>query len=200
MNSIEIFDGNQQYAPAQTVKVGENTYIREDLVNKQIEELKKQLKDTENLAYELQTKLNLKEHEPVFCNLAGRDCDCLGQVEELKQQLKGTEQLRQEALEEGIKCGERDRDKILELQRQLEEKDKEIESLRKKAFIDMTEKEILELKLHTQPKEIVEKIKLFLNSKSNKVPDKDGWFDPIRKGMSLNEYLDEILKEYEGGE
>lgn len=31
---IEIFDKDTQYAPAQSIKIGNTTYIREDLINK----------------------------------------------------------------------------------------------------------------------------------------------------------------------
>ena len=33
------------------------------------------------------SKLNIKEHQPAYCKLADRDCECMGKVEELKQQL-----------------------------------------------------------------------------------------------------------------
>lgn len=32
--TIEIFDKDTQYAPTQSIKIGNNTYIREDLINK----------------------------------------------------------------------------------------------------------------------------------------------------------------------
>lgn len=44
---IEIFDKDTQYAPAQSIKIGNNTYIREDLINKQIADLQKQLEEKE---------------------------------------------------------------------------------------------------------------------------------------------------------
>lgn len=46
-------------------------------------------------------------------------------------------------------------------------------------------------------KEVCEKIKEFENSKSNSIADENGWFNSIRKGMTLNEFLDQIQKEYE---
>lgn len=40
---IEIFDKDIQYAPAQSIKIGNTTYIREDLINKQISDLQHRL-------------------------------------------------------------------------------------------------------------------------------------------------------------
>lgn len=42
---IEVFDKDTQYAPAQSIKIGNTTYIREDLVHNQIAELQKQLEE-----------------------------------------------------------------------------------------------------------------------------------------------------------
>lgn len=47
MKQIEIFESNQQYAPAQKIKEGNHFYIREDLVDNQIAELKQQLAEKE---------------------------------------------------------------------------------------------------------------------------------------------------------
>lgn len=58
MNSLEIFDNNQQYASASKVKIGGNTYIREDLVDQQIAELKEQLKEKSNKIKELEKELS----------------------------------------------------------------------------------------------------------------------------------------------
>lgn len=44
---IEIFDKDTQYAPAQSIKIGNTTYIREDLINKQIADLQHRLKVAE---------------------------------------------------------------------------------------------------------------------------------------------------------
>lgn len=76
-----------------------------------------------------------------------------------------------------------------DVKQKLKEKDREIEILRKKAFIDMTEKEILELKLHTRPKEIVEKIRFLIDSTTHL----SGQTILYSK---INDILDEILKEY----
>lgn len=55
------------------------------------------------------------------------------------------------------------------------------------------------LKTHDRElvKEVCEKIKEFENSKSNSIADENGWFNSIRKGMTLNEFLDQIQKEFE---
>lgn len=135
--------------------------------------------------------------------------DLLNEQDETIKMLKGIKRYDiGELLAENIK-----------LKQQLAEKDKKVEEINK--FISLfdcddfndfkiffgtcmlapheQETLIIDLQrqLHTQPKEIVEKIGKFVNSKSNRVPDKDGWFDPIRKGMSLNEFLDEVQKQYE---
>lgn len=52
------------------------------------------------------------------------------QIAELKEKLESTEQLRQEALEEGIKCVERDKETILNLQEELKGKDNLIRTLK----------------------------------------------------------------------
>lgn len=52
------------------------------------------------------------------------------QIAELKEKLESTERLRQEALEEGIKCVEGDRETILNLQEELKEKDNLIKTLK----------------------------------------------------------------------
>ena len=65
---IEIFDKDTQYAPAQSIKIGNNIYIREDLINKQIADLEaklaekeKQLENAQNLkAIEVADELSLK--------------------------------------------------------------------------------------------------------------------------------------------
>lgn len=44
-------------------------------------------------------------------------------------------------------------------------------------------------------KEVCQEIRKFVNSKSNPIPNEDGWHDGIRKGRTLNEFLDQI----EGG-
>ena len=44
---IEIFDKDTQYAPAQSIKIGNTTYIREDLINKQIADLQHKLEVAE---------------------------------------------------------------------------------------------------------------------------------------------------------
>lgn len=44
---VEIFDKDTQYAPAQSIKIGNTTYIREDLINKQIADLQHRLEVAE---------------------------------------------------------------------------------------------------------------------------------------------------------
>ena len=50
---IEIFDKDTRYAPAQSIKIGNNTYIREDLINKQIADLQHRLEVTEKALNEM---------------------------------------------------------------------------------------------------------------------------------------------------
>lgn len=57
---IEIFDKDTQYAPAQSIKIGNNTYIREDLINKQIADLQSQLAEKDE---EIENAQNLKAIE-----------------------------------------------------------------------------------------------------------------------------------------
>lgn len=46
----------------------------------------------------------------------------------------------------------------------------------------------------------LERVKEFYNAKSSSVPDENGWFNPIRKGMTLNEFLDQQIKLIKGEE
>lgn len=55
---IEVFDKDTQYAPAQSIKIGNTTDIREDLVHKQIAELQKQLEEKEKEIEDLKRKVN----------------------------------------------------------------------------------------------------------------------------------------------
>lgn len=59
---IEIFDKDTQYAPAQSIKIGNNTYIREDLINKQIADLQHRLEVSDRA-----TKLACKELDDSDC-------------------------------------------------------------------------------------------------------------------------------------
>lgn len=81
MDSFEIFDNKQQFAPANKVKVGEHTYIREDLVDKEITEFKQRLEITEHLR---QKALN------EGLKVAERDRDI---IEGLQKQLEEKEHL-----------------------------------------------------------------------------------------------------------
>lgn len=58
---------------------------------------------------------------------------------------------------------------------------------------------LIDIKTHDRElvKEVCEKIREFENSKSNSITNENGWHNPIRKGMTLNEFLDQIQKEFE---
>lgn len=71
----------------------------------QIRELKKQLEEKEKQIFELMSKLDLKENEPVYCSLSGRDCEVLGKVKDLEKQLKQSQ--NQKAIEELEKIAEK---------------------------------------------------------------------------------------------
>lgn len=94
-----------------------------------------------------------------------------------------------------------EKDILFHLKKELEEKDKEIEKYRKEAIgcYNTSENEIFKLKceiiqlktqLHTQPKEIVEKIKNFMDENTY-------YYEEERFAEYIAEYLDKILKEYE---
>ena len=82
------------------------------------------------------------------------------------------------------------------LKQQLEEKDKTIEMLKSIDRYDigemLTENVKLKAQLHSQPKEIVEKIKEYINTNAY-------YYEEECFAEHINSYLDEILKEY-GGE
>ena len=79
---IEIFDKDIQYAPAQSIKVGNTTYIREDLINKQIADLQRKLK-----VAEIATKLACKE-ELREIGIYDDDLDYKKEMSILEQQYK----------------------------------------------------------------------------------------------------------------
>lgn len=56
-----------------------------------IADLEAKLAEKEKALLLAMSKLNIKEHQPAYCKLAGRDCECMGKVEELKQQLEEKE-------------------------------------------------------------------------------------------------------------
>lgn len=131
---------------------------------------------------------NKKQYEtyPFKKGIADKD----QQIAELKQQL---EHYKGSKLEDYS-------NEIRKLKQQLAEKDKEIEELKEKtktivstAYYQLARTtEIIKLKeqLHTQPKEIVEKIKHFIGE------DACG-YEEEQFAKDIAEYLDKILKEYE---
>ena len=100
-----------------------------------IDQLKQQLEELMLLL----SKYEIEEHKPVYCTLAGTECEYLGKVEELKQQLA-------EKDKEIAHLKEKDNyhlryelagadETITNLKQQLEEKDKEIEKLKQQYTI-----------------------------------------------------------------
>ena len=79
------------------------------------------------------------------------------------------------------------------LKQQLEEKDKTIEMLKSIDRYDigemLTENVKLKAELHTQPREIVEKIKEYIHTNAY-------YYEEECFAEHINSYLDEILKEY----
>lgn len=91
--------------------------------------------------------------------------------------------------------GETDKDKqIAELQKQLEEKEKKIEDLKKsKQYFIMNYNHIidkLQKQLESQPAEIVEKIKEFVEGNAY-------YYEEEQYAEHIIKYLDDILKEYQ---
>ena len=98
---------------------------------------------------------------------------------------------------------------IEELKQQLAEKEKEIKSLRTRQFIDMTEKEMLELKIATHNQDL-KKIRDIFNQSHNQtaieVLEKVKEYADIdyRKhcyinAVELDKYIDKQIKELKGG-
>ena len=113
----------------------------------QIDQLKQQLEELMLLL----SKYEIEEHKPVYCTLAGTECEYLGKVEELKQQLEEKDKLLKCYQEEekliADMLGDKDltiigsrvhlKNLIVELKNKIkdkdiviEEKDKEIERLK----------------------------------------------------------------------
>ena len=91
---IEIFDKDTQYAPAQSIKIGNTTYIREDLINKQIADLQHRLEVAEK-ALELACERvkyfeELQDKEMGHFEFFGYDTDydLKAIIEQYKQQAK----------------------------------------------------------------------------------------------------------------
>lgn len=122
------------------------------------------------------------------------------QIAELKKQLeeqnKNLEYARQLSYKSllGVEDDYQDlKQENQQLKQQLEEKDKTIEMLKSIDRYDigemLTENVKLKAELHTQPKEIVEKIKEYINTNAY-------YYEEECFAEHVNSYLDEILKEY----
>ena len=96
--------------------------------DQQINQLKQQLEELMLLL----SKYEIEEHKPVYCTLAGTECEYLGKVEELKQQLAEKDN-RIEFGREEIRKRNKRIDEIVERDKKLfDNKNKEIECLNKR--------------------------------------------------------------------
>ena len=117
-------------------------------------------------------------------------------IKELEEQNKNLEYARQLSYKSllGVEDDYQDlKQENKQLKQQLEEKDKTIEMLKSIDRYDigemLTENVKLKAELHTQPKEIVEKIKEYINTNAY-------YYEEECFAEHVNSYLDEILKEY----
>ena len=184
---IEIFDKDTQYAPAQSIKIGNNTYIREDLINKQIADL---------------------QHRLEVANKMGRDAEKENQ--QLKQQLTESKKQCQECKHLNKKIELNIKNKLMtencELQKQLTKKEKEIEKYRDANIIvvggrSQGKKHLMEIKIkelqNQKALEQLEKVKdIILNER--KITSFN--FDIFNKGKDtalfwLNEQIDNQIEE-----
>ena len=121
--------------------------------DQKISDLEAKLEESENeLAKEKRHINRLKSANKSFDE---RLDDLIDENKQLKQQLAETDKLMQEYLS-----------KCLSLEQQLAEKENEIKSLRTRQFIDMTEKEMLELKIATHNQDL-KKIRDIFNQSQN---------------------------------
>lgn len=98
-------------------------------------------------------------------------------------------------------------ERIQQLKQQLAEKEKEIKSLRTRQFIDMTEKEMLELKIATHNQDL-KKIRDIFNQSQNQTAIvelekvKEYYISNVQwtrhNGMSILEFIDQQIKELKG--
>lgn len=75
------------------------SYFGSDLIIKRLNEQADQINQLKQQNEELMLQLNrqnVEEHKPVYCTLAGTECEYLGKVEELKQQLAEKEKENEE--------------------------------------------------------------------------------------------------------
>lgn len=182
MNSIEIFDENSQYAPAYSIRVGENSYIREALVDKQIAELKKKCERLTDEKYE-EGLLLQQFYSRLGVEAYGED-------------------IQEQAIKELDKLKAKETKKIKKLKKELEETNELLEMANgDRAFrLEMWEGfaakcRTLTAKLHAQPKEIVEKFKTKLQNYI--LAFDDFAFETYVKVIDIDKVLNEILKEYE---
>ena len=122
----ELLSGFEE-SPKTTQFVGllnkEMDSLVDDYAKRRIADLEAKLAESENKIYELTTKLNMKEYAPVFCRLAGRECEELGTVDQLKQQL-AEKDAEVQSWKDGTMVV-----KLGKLEGQLAEKEKEVEKL-----------------------------------------------------------------------
>ena len=107
------------------------SYFGSDLIVKLLNEQADQIDQLKQQNEELMLQLNrqnVEEHKPVYCTLAGTECEYLGKVEELQQQL-AEKDCRIEELEGQFAYECECNKQLVDLQKQLAEKDKEINSL-----------------------------------------------------------------------
>ena len=105
----------------------ENEKLQDKVAN-----LESKLAESEKKNFELVAKINLKEHKPAFCTLAGRDCEALGQIAELQKQLAEKDKAIenwQTMYESVVQTCHNDKEEIERLNKKLAEKEKEIERL-----------------------------------------------------------------------
>lgn len=172
--------------------------------DQQIDQIKHQLEELMLLL----SKYEIEEHKPVYCALAGTECEYLGKVEELKQQLaeKDTriaELEDKDWYEACIKQLEEQNNRLIDT---LKEKDKEIERLNtiKNSAIECAD--LFKVALSVRQKDLaiqqLEKVKELLLDEYKKYPIVYDKTNDIVAGAldrdKVNEIIDQQIKKLKG--
>ena len=181
------------------------SYFGSDLIIKRLNEQADQINQLKQQNEELMLRLNrqnVEEHKPVYCTLAGTECEYLGKVEELKQQLAEKQKTIDEINKEFVQA-------IHDWKTLCAEKDKEIEDWKQKTqtFLNRVNEQNYEI-ANNNPKQLaiqeLEKVKnkcngmyelwLYSNHKENMYNNEDiaGVFEDI------SVFTNDLIKKLKG--
>lgn len=194
------------------------SYFGSDLIIKRLNEQADQINQLKQQNEELMLQLNrqnVEEHKPVYCTLAGTECEYLGKVEELKQQL-AEKDIRIEELEGQFAYECECNMQLVDLQKQLEEKQNTINEINRefvqavhdwKTLCEKKDKEIENCKRNELYEENM-KILAVKNQKQLAIQElekvkeefglKSGWSSETDMCFDLEQFIKQQIKELKG--